>query len=66
MTDSKYAWKEGESTATNTQTTKWTNLLWSSHEVDSSVMSIILLGEAEGELIVNQKTVCGQDSKANY
>lgn len=40
-----------------------TDLFWSGHEVNGSVIVVILLKQTEGELVVNQKVVCSKYPK---
>lgn len=40
-----------------------TDLFWSGHEVNGSVIVVILLKQTEGELVVNQKVVCSKCPK---
>lgn len=35
-------------------------LLWVGNEVDGSVVAVIFLQQTEGELVVNQKAICGE------
>lgn len=40
-------------------------LLWVCDEVDGSVVPVIFLQQAEGKLVVNQQTVCGEKENAH-
>lgn len=42
------------------------HLVWCGYKIDGSVVAVILLGQAEGELVVYQQSVCVQEARAGY
>lgn len=41
-----------------------THLVWCGYKINGSVVAVILLSQAEGELVVYQQSVCVQEAQS--
>lgn len=57
-------WMQTLCTCTYSEREFVAHLIWCGYEINGSVVAVILLSQAEGELVVYQQSVCMQEAQS--